>query len=286
MVNNTKRARYRRWISQGFDALVAGVISLVVVLPLIWMLTSSFKPQNEVFRTPPTFLPEHFSLEGYKLLFTYTHFLVYLRNSFIVATVAALIAITLSVAGVYGVTRFRFVGSQLFTYMVLVVYMFPPILLVIPFYTLWLQLGLSDSLASLSLTYVAITYPFSLWMSRSYFSTIPIEMEEAAMVDGATRLGAFLRITVPQAMPGLVATYIFTFILAWNEYALALVLLSSEKNYTISLGVANLISGMAVYSWPMVNAAGVLATVPVLVLFFFIQRYLVSGLSAGALAGQ
>ena len=286
MKNRKTSGSIRKLVSQSLHSGAAAVLCLAVLLPLVWMITSSFKPNDEVFAVPPTFLPKHFSLEGYQLLFAYTHFLTYFRNSFLVATASALLAILLSVGGVYGVTRFRFMGAQLFSYMTLIIYMLPPILLVIPFYTLWVQAGLADSLISLTLSYVAITFPFSLWMSRSYFSTIPLEMEEAAMVDGSTRFGAFLRITVPQALPGLIATFIFTFILAWNEYVIALVLLSSEKNYTVSLGVANLISSMALYSWPMVTAAGVLATVPVLVLFFFVQRHLVSGLSAGALTGQ
>jgi ABC-type glycerol-3-phosphate transport system permease component len=250
------------------------------------MVISSFKLETEIYRVPPTFFPEQWSLEGYRLLFLYTKFLRYFVNTFIVALTAAVLAILLSIGGVYGVTRYRFLGAQMFTFLILMIYMLPPILLTIPLFTLWVQVGLADNLLSLSLSYVAITFPFALWMSRSYFDTIPIELEEAAMVDGATRLQAFVRITVPQALPGLIATFIFTFILAWNEYVLALVLLSSDENYTVSLGVANLIASIAVYSWPLVTAAGTLATIPILILFFFVQRRLVSGMSAGALAGQ
>ena len=270
----------------GFDITIALLICAVVLIPLLWMVISSFKPETEIYKVPPSFLPEQWSLEGYRLLLLYTKFPRYFLNSFIVATSSALIAILLSIGGVYGVTRFRFVGARLFTFLILMIYMLPPILLTIPLFTLWVQVGLSDSLFSLTLSYVAITFPFALWMSRSYFDTIPIEMEEAAMVDGATRFKAFILVTVPQALPGLIATFIFTFILAWNEYVLALVLLSSEENYTVSLGVANLIASIALYSWPLVTAAGTLATIPVLILFFFVQRRLVSGMSVGALAGK
>ena len=273
-------------LRKGIDISLALLICAVVLLPLLWMVISSFKPETEIYKVPPTIFPEKWSLEGYRLLFLYTKFPRYFLNTFIVATSSAVIAILLSIGGVYGVTRFRFVGAQIFTFLILMIYMLPPILLTIPLFTLWVRVGLADSLFSLTLSYVAITFPFALWMSRSYFDTIPIELEEAAMVDGATRFKAFIFITVPQAMPGLIATFIFTFILAWNEYVLALVLLSSDENYTVSLGVANLIASIALYSWPLVTAAGTLATIPVLILFFFVQRRLVSGMSVGALAGK
>ena len=282
IASQSKRTRIRILL----DITIALLLCVLVILPLVWMVISSFKLETEIYRVPPTFFPEQWSLEGYRLLFLYTKFLRYFVNTFIVALTAAVLAILLSIGGVYGVTRYRFLGAQMFTFLILMIYMLPPILLTIPLFTLWVQVGLADNLLSLSLSYVAITFPFALWMSRSYFDTIPIELEEAAMVDGATRFQAFVRITVPQAMPGLIATFIFTFILAWNEYVLALVLLSSDENYTVSLGVANLIASIAVYSWPLVTAAGTLATVPILILFFFVQRRLVSGMSAGALAGQ
>ena len=144
----------------------------------------------------------------------------------------------------------------------------------------------SDTLLSLGLSYVALTLPFALWMCRSYFGTISMQMEEAALVDGASRLKAFILVTVPQAIPGLIATFIFTFILAWNEYVVGLILISSQANKTVSLGVADLIGESAMYSWSMLNAAGVLSTIPILILFIFIQKNLVSGMSAGALTGQ
>jgi len=268
------------------DSLIALFICLLILLPLLWMVTCSFKAETEVFKVPPSYIPEHPTLAAYQQLFKFTNFLRYLGNTFVVAFFSALLAIVLSIGGVYGVTRFRFLGGQLFTFMTLMIYMLPSILLVIPLYTFWIQVGLSDSLISLSLSYVALTYPFALWMSRSYFGTIPIELEEAAMVDGASRFVAFIRITLPQALPGLIATFIFTFILAWNEYVLALVLISSEKKYTVSVGIANMITSMALASWPMLCAASTVVTIPVLILFFFVQRRLVTGMSAGALAGQ
>jgi len=276
------RAQTRRIL----DAATALLLSTVVVFPLLWMVISSFKPETEIYQVPPTFFPKQWSLEGYRLLFLYTRFPRYILNTFIVALVSAFLSIVLSIGGVYGSTRFRFLGAKVFTFFTLMIYMLPPILLTIPLYTLWVKVGLADSLLSLSLSYVAITFPFALWMSRSYFGTIPIELEEAGMVDGCTRFQSFYLITVPQALPGLIATFVFTFILAWNEYVIALVLLSSDTNYTVSVGVANLIASRALYSWPLVTAAGTLATIPVLILFFFVNRRLVAGMSVGGLTGQ
>ena len=250
------------------DTLIALLLCIVIIFPLVWMVISSFKSETEIYKVPPTFFPQQWSLEGYRLLFLYTQFPRYILNTFFVALVSALLSILLSIGGVYGATRYNFMGARAFTFLTLMIYMLPPILLTIPLYTLWVRVGLADSLISLSLSYVAITFPFAMWMSRSYFSTISLEMEEAAMVDGTTRFQAFYLITVPQALPGLIATFIFTFILAWNEYVIALVLLSSDKNYTVSLGVANLIASIALYSWPLVTAAGTLATIPILILLW------------------
>jgi len=250
------------------------------------MISSSFKTSVEIFTSPATLFPKEFSIEGYKLLFRMTNFGVYIRNSFIVSTIASFSAICFSVGAIYGITRFNFIGAKTFTYLSLMVYMIPPILFAIPLYTLWIKFNLTDSLVSLTISYIFLTLPFALWMNKSYFGTLSRSMEEAAMVDGATRFRAFLVVMVPQAMPGLIATLIFTFILSWNEYVITLVIISSQRNSTVALGVANLIGESAMYSWSMVNAAGVIACLPILILFIFIQRHLVSGMSVGALTGQ
>jgi len=281
-----KRRLSRKQIRKIVDTMIAALLCFIVLFPLLWMVTSSFKPETEVYQVPPTFFPQKWSLDGYLALLMVTRFPRYFLNTFIVASISAFLAILFSIGGIYGLTRFKFLGAQTFTFLTLIIYMLPPILLAIPLYTLWLKVGLTDSLISLSLSYVAITFPFSLWMSRSYFGTIPIELEEAGMVDGCSRFQSFMLITVPQALPGLIATFIFSFILAWNEYVIALILLASDQNYTVTVGVANLISGRALFSWPLITAAGTAATLPILVVFFFVQRRLVSGLSVGALTGQ
>jgi ABC-type glycerol-3-phosphate transport system permease component len=163
--------------------------------------------------------------------------------------------------------------------------MLPPILLALPFFRIWYNLDMLNSLWALGITYLTITLPFSLWILRPYIEAIPMALEEAAMIDGCTRFQAFRKVIVPQAWPGIVASFVFTFVVVWNELLYSLVLISDEAKRTVSLGIASLILETSVYSWGLVNAAGVLATVPVLFLFAFASRQMVSGLGAGAVKG-
>jgi len=274
-----------KWTRKLILMIIAFGLCLILLFPLLWMFSGSIKSISETFDVPPTLLPQEPTTTAYDQLLRMTDFLLFFRNSLLASFSSSAIALLLSIGGVYGLTRYRLFGGRLFSYMILFTYMLPGILLVIPLFTLWVQLGMSDSLVALSLTYVSFTLPFALWMMRSYIGTVPREIEEAGMVDGATRFQSFRRLIIPQAIPGMLSTFIFTFILAWQEYLFALVLISSDEKKTITLGVANLISGRAINSWPVLNAAGVLATVPVLFLFIFAQRWLVAGFTAGAVKG-
>lgn len=273
------------WMRKLILMVVAFGLCIILLFPLLWMFSGSIKSISETFDVPPTLLPQHPTTTAYDQLLRMTDFVLFFKNSMIASFSSSAIALIFSIGGVYGLTRYRLRGGSLFSYMILFTYMLPGILLVIPLFTLWVDLGMSDSLTALSLTYVSFTLPFALWMMRSYIGTIPREIEEAGMVDGATRFQSFRRLIIPQAIPGMLSTFIFTFILAWQEYLFALVMISSDEKKTITLGVANLISGRAINSWPVLNAAGVMATVPVLFLFIFAQRWLVAGFTAGAVKG-
>jgi multiple sugar transport system permease protein len=266
-------------------ALMALIVLLMALFPLLWMLVSSFKPNPELFQRPPKIFPETFTWEHYVELFRFTSFPVYFLNTFWVAVIACILGIVVSMCAVYSVSRFNFIGARAFTFGALFIYMLPPILLAIPFFRIWFNIGMTDSLVALSITYLTLTLPFSLWILRPYIESIPRSLEEAAMIDGCTRLRAFLLVVVPQAWPGVVAAFVFTFVVVWNELLYALVLISDEGKRTVSLGIAALILETSVYSWGLVNAAGVLATVPVLILFGFVTRHMVSGLGAGAVKG-
>jgi multiple sugar transport system permease protein len=268
-------------------ALVAAAVFVLflALFPLLWMLLSSFKPNAELFQRPPKLFPETFTWEHYIELFRFTSFPIYFVNTFWVAILACVFGILISLCAVYSVSRFNFIGARAFTFGTLFIYMLPPILLAIPFFRIWFNIGMTDSLVALSITYLTLTLPFSLWILRPYIESIPRSLEEAAMIDGCTRFQAFLAVIVPQAWPGIVAAFVFTFVVVWNELLYALVLISDEGKRTVSLGIAALILETSVYSWGLVNAAGVLATIPVLVLFGFVTRHMVSGLGAGAVKG-
>ncbi|MEA3338281.1 MAG: carbohydrate ABC transporter permease [Chloroflexota bacterium] len=266
--------------------LIAVTIVLILEVPLIYMTVSSFKPGVEVYRVPPTFFPTEWVLNGYQELLELSNMVIALRNSTMVATLASTLGVTLSVGFCYTITRFRMPGMRFFTILMLFVYVLPGILLMIPMVRIWGKLGLTGGLLPLALTYVSFTLPFSIWMLRSHFAGIPLELEEAALVDGANRAQSFIKIILPLARPGIIATFIFTFILSWNEVLFATIFASSQKNVVVSTTLSNLLNERSGWhSWGMINAAGVVATLPVLVFFMLIQRQLVAGFTEGAIKG-
>lgn len=236
---------------------------------------------TEFFVYPPHLVPHSFTLQHYRTLLTETSFLIWVKNSLLVASVTTAFVVTVASIAAYSLTRFRYPGRTLFARLVLLIYMFPPILLVIPFYIILVKMGLNDSLIALAFSYTSYSLPFSLWLLWEYFKTIPIDLEEAARIDGATRFQAFFKIVIPLAMPGIIATAIFGFIWAWVEYLYAMVLISSEGNKTLTLGLSALIFNVKL-RWDLMIAASVLMTLPVMILFALVQRQLVMGFTAGA----
>lgn len=281
MLNGKQRQQLKRtaW------AALALLVLFIALFPLIWMLLSSFKPNAEFFQRPPSFLPKDPTLEHYVELFRFTSFPIYFFNTFVVAVISCVVGIVISICAVYSVSRFKFIGAKAFTFGTLFIYMLPPILLAIPFFRIWFKIGMTNSLTALAITYLTITLPFSLWILRPYIESIPRALEESAMIDGCTRFQAFLAVVIPQAWPGIVAAFVFTFVVVWNELLYALLLISEEEKRTVSLGISSLIMETSVYSWGLVNAAGVLATIPVLMLFSFASKQMVTGLGAGAVKG-
>jgi len=276
----------RRIRSSGINlTFVAFLVMVVLLFPLIWMTLSSFKPNPELFTRPPTILPRTWTMEHYVELFWFTSFPRYFLNTFLVGAVAVLIGVAVSLCGVYSISRFKFIGAKQFTFIMLFIYMLPPVLLSIPFFQIWYSLGMLNTLTSLIFTYLTITVPFAIWVLRPYIESIPRELEEAARVDGCTQFQAFYRVIVPQSLPGIVASMIFTFVVVWNEYLYALILITDENLRTVSLGIGSLILETSVYSWGLVNAAGAMATIPILLVFSLVQRVMVTGLTAGAVKG-
>jgi len=271
-------------VKRALVACGAAALVFLTAAPLAWMVLTAFKPPAEIFVSPPTIVPRAFTVENVIRLFEQTRFAVYLLNSALVA--AGTVALTLAVAipGAYGLTRFRWAGREAVSMMVLFTYMFAPIMVIIPFYVLMRALELTNSHLGLVLAYTAFCLPFALWLLRTFFQSIPLDLEEAALTDGASRLEAVRYVLLPLAAPGLIATGTFTFILAWNDYIFARVLLSADELKTLPVGIADLYNA-SVVDWGMIMSAGMLVLVPVFVVFLFIQKYLVAGWGSGGIKG-
>ncbi len=266
--------------------LYAAALALAAqaVLPLLWMLSTSLKPPREVFATPPTLIPGAPTLENFARLVSDTAFLTYFRNSVAVAGLTVLLTIVVGAAGAYSLTRFAFPGREAVAKLILCTYMFAPIMIVIPIYILARRLGIVNTHTALVLSYSSFCLPFALWLLRAFFQSIPVELEEAARVDGAGRPRAVLYVVAPLALPGLIATAIFTFTLAWNDYIFTRILIASDELKTLPVGVQDLFAA-AVVDWGLVMAAGMLITIPALAFFMAVQRHLVAGWGSGGLKG-
>ena len=265
--------------------LVTWTIVLLVAFPLIWMVLTSLKPQSELFRIPPTFLPESITFEHYRRLLTETPFLTYFRNSMVLAVSTTVLVIIVATLGAYSLVRFRYRGRETLATLVLFTYLLPSVVLIIPLYLMMVSLGLANTIASLVIAYTTFALPYALWLLRSIMAGIPEDLESAALVDGASRIGAFVDVILPQALPGIVSTALFTFILSWNEYLYALVLVNSDSVRPLTTGVMNMLITSFNIEWSLLMAASVMMSVPLIVIFAFLQKYLTSGFGAGGVKG-
>jgi multiple sugar transport system permease protein len=266
-------------------SLFAWSVVLAVAFPLFWMLSTALKPQTELFAIPPTLLPERPTLEHFSQLLLHSPFPRYFVNSAIVATATTLLVIAIGTLGAHSLVRFSYPGREALARLVLFTYLLPPVILVIPLYLLMAKLGLVNSLASLVITYTSFALPFALWLLRSFMAAIPADLEAAAQMDGANRMQAFVDIILPQALPGIISTALFTFILAWNEYLFALVLISKDSAKPLPTGVITMLTSAFTVEWSLLMAASVLMSVPLVVCFAFLQKHLTAGFGAGGVKG-
>ncbi len=267
-------------------ALWAGMllVLLVTLFPFYWMVNTSLKPQNEVFQSPPKFVSLSWTLAGYARVLATRAVGRYFWNSAVVSAGSTLLAMVLSALAAYGFSRFRMRWERPLILLLLFTQMLPGTLLIIPYFQLMAKLHLINTYLALILAYASFALPFSTWMLIGFFRSIPLELDEAAMVDGCGRIKAFWRVILPLSLPGLVAVGIFTFLLAWNAYVFALVLTTDPKMFPLSVGIANMMGEYQVI-WNEMMAAAVLATLPVFILYGFLERYLVQGITAGAVKG-
>ena len=258
----------------------------IVAFPFYWMIVSSFKSLQEILLRPGNLGLDirHIDFGAYYEVLFEHGFLRYISNSLYVSLITVAVSLSLATVGGYAVTRLRFRGQAFMSYSILIIYMFPAIVLVIPLYVAFSRMGLRDSIHVLILVYLAQTLPVALYMLRSYFKSIPPEMEHAGLIDGCTRFGVIWRIVIPLSAPALASVALFTFMIAWNEFLFAFMFLDTPEKFTLSRGVVQL-AGSVHLSKQLVMAASVMVTIPILVLFFFFERHLVKGLTAGAMKG-
>lgn len=267
----------------------------VIIFPFYWMVSSSFKSKAEIGGREPTYVPAELRLDAYQELFdpehpSYQDFGRAIRNSLIIAIPTAFITVALSTLGAYAIARLRFRGKNGMLNGILLIYLFPGVLIIIPLFAMLARLGdrlgfnVQDNLSVLVLTYLAMTLPVGLYMLTNYFRTIPDEIEQAGLIDGCSRLGVIWRITLPLAIPALISVFIYTFMIAWNEFLYAFVFLNDSNMFTMPIAI-NTIFNDPTPRPNVVMAAATIMTIPVLVLFLAMERYLAEGLSAGGVKG-
>jgi multiple sugar transport system permease protein len=260
------------------------VLLVVVLFPFYWMTISSFKGEDQMRSLRSMFWPSPFASENYAHLLGKTEFLGWYRNSVVVSLSSTLLATAIGTIGAYALARLRFLGRAFMASAVLITYLVPPSILFIPLYAQIRNLGMADSLTGLIAAYPSFTVPFVTWLLMGYFESIPEELEEAAMIDGATRFGAFRRVVLPLAAPGLLAAALYAFTQAWNEFLYALVFITNVKLRTLPVGLSTFITG-DVYGWGYLMAGAVLTTLPVIAAYVYLQKYMVEGLTAGGVKG-
>jgi multiple sugar transport system permease protein len=247
------------------------------------MIISGTKVPTHLFSSP-SLVPGPFTWEYYTMLFQVTNFPTQFMNSVIVALGAVGITMVTSIMIAYAVSRYRIKGKTLIVGVMLYAYMFPPLLLAIPLFSIFAQIGLGDTLFSLVIAHTTVTLPLGVWLLWGFFKAMPFELEEAAMVDGYTRLGAFLRVVLPLSMPGLITVAIFSFLISWTDYTYSMIMIMSDANKTVPVGLAGMV-GAYELRWGEIMAGATLIALPLLALFTFFSRYFIQGLTAGALKG-
>jgi len=260
------------------------IASILALFPVFWMVSVSFRKNMDIFRSPVRWLPPHPTADAYGQILSNPEFLRALANSYVVALAVTSLSLTLAVLASYSFSRFEFRGHRLLQMFIIGTQMVPPIALVVPYFVLITTLKLYDTYQGLIVTYTSFVLPFATLMLTSYFNTIPRDLEEAAMVDGCSRLGSMVKILLPNVLPGLVATGVYAFLLAWNEFLFALVLTRSPSVRLITVAIASLM-GEHAYEWNQMMSLSVFASVPLMIAFLFLQRYLISGLTVGAVKG-
>jgi len=257
------------------------VLLVLALFPLYWIINTSFKPDSEIYIKDPTFYPHEFTLKGYHELFYELGFTLYMRNSLAVSVFVSAGSIFLAMLASYAIARLRFGGRRLSARTIFYSYLMPKTVMYIPLYMLAAQLGVTNSIRSLIIIYPTVIIPYATWMLITYFKSIPMEIEESAIIDGCSRVRSMFVIVFPLASPGIIATLIFSFTFCWNEYLYALVLITKNAQKTIPLGLSDLVVD-DLFNWGPLMGGSFIASIPVVVLYAIASKFVTAGLTAGS----
>ncbi len=279
------RRRSRSRARQSLWDFVGLLVFAVMVFPVFWMVSTAFKPDDEIVSLDPTWVPLHPTLSHFRAAIDRPYFWTDVKNSLIVVTTTVLISVTLAFLAAIALARYRFRVRTLFIVLVIGIQMLPQAGLIIPLYVVLARYHQVNALTGLVVTYMTFVLPFCVWTLRGFLLGIPKELEEAAMVDGSTRLGVFVKILLPLMGPGLVATSVFAFITTWNEYIFARVLLNDQSKQTVTVWLSYFLGTSRHTDWGALMAASTLTAIPVVIFFLLVQRRIAFGLTAGAVRG-
>lgn len=257
------------------------LVCLYSLVPFIWMIFTALKTDQEAYAIPPTLWPEDLTFDAFIQLFRWTNFPRYFLNSTIISLGTALLSTFLGALAGYGFSRFNFWGRTTLIGIILASQMLPGVLLVGPYFKMLAQVELYNTYLGLILAFTTITLPFSTWMLKGFIDTVPEELDDQAQVDGCSPFGAYLRVILPVIAPGMVATIVFAFLLAWGDLLWVLVLTSGDNMATVTLGLSRLVTQFRII-WPQLMAGSAIGALPSILLYLFLQNYLVRGLTAGA----
>jgi len=276
------KTRKRLFLALAYAVCIT--MSAVVLFPFLWTLRTSVMSMHDVMEWPLHYLPKNITFVNYAYIWKNIQYPRWFLNSVIIGSATALISVIIASLAGYAFARFKFPFHKVTLLGILTMNMIPRVLLSIPYYDLMFRLKWLDTYHALIIPYVAICLPFATWMLASYFRSIPKDLDECAMVDGATRLQALFRVVIPLASPGIVATGVYCFIVSWCEFLLALTLTSAEEMRTLPVALSTFVSEFSV-DWGLLSAAAVISTVPVIIMFSYLQKHLIAGLTAGAIKG-
>ncbi len=276
------KTRKRLFLAAAYAIILT--MTVIVLFPFLWALRTSVMTMHDVMEWPIRYLPHNITFQNYAYIWKNIQYPRWFLNSVVVGSATAAISVTIASLAGYAFARFNFPFHKVTLLAILTMNMIPRVLLAIPYYDMMFKLGWLDQYQALIIPYVAICLPFATWMLASYFRSIPKDLDECAMVDGATRLQALFRIVIPLAAPGIVATGVYCFIVSWSEFLLALTLTSAEEMRTLPVALSTFVSEFSV-DWGLLTAAAVISTVPVIIMFSYLQKHLIAGLTAGAIKG-